>query len=149
MGAEADFCCEAVRKRHAQLNNSTSAGNGDPGSSGKKKNGSYKEEMRNAIAREKKIQKTKVSFFDFWYECVDWEMLKLFYALLMLFFCTVGIAVALYLLYVFNFNEKLWYFYFPVREGFKCYQATYIKSKISLKICKGKAKLKIFFIFQC
>ena len=49
-------------------------------------------------------------------------MIKLFYALLMLFFCVVGIACFLYLFYVFNYNEKLWYFYFPVgkkfREGF-------------------------------
>ena len=118
MGAENEFCCEAVRKRQlATLNNSVSGGS-EVGQ--RKKNGTtYKEEMRNAIAREKKIQKTKVSFFDFWYECIDWEMIKLFYALLMLFFCTVGIACALYLLYVFNYNEKLWYYYFPVREGFK------------------------------
>ena len=117
MGAENDFCCEAVRKRHATLNNSVAGSGSEPCQ--KKKNGSYKDEMKQALAREKKIARTKVSFFDFWYECIDWEMIKLFYALLMLFFCTVGIAVALYLLYVFNFNEKLWYWYFPVREGFK------------------------------
>ena len=64
MGAENDFCCEAVRRRHAETNGA------------KKKNGTYKEEMKNAAIREKKINKTQVSFFDFWYECIDWDMIK-------------------------------------------------------------------------
>lgn len=50
---------------------------------------------------------------DFWYECVDWDMIKLFYALMMLFFTMVGVFTFIYLLYCFNFNEKMWYFYFP------------------------------------
>ena len=37
----------------------------------------------------------------------------------MLFFCTVGIATFLYLLYVFNYNEKLWYYYFPVSRRYQ------------------------------
>jgi len=119
MGAENDFCCEAVRKRHAQVNNLDTNGTESRKS---KENGVFKEEMKKARANEKIIKKTKVSFFDFWYECIDWDMIKLFYALLMLFFCTVGFAVFFYLFYVFNFNEKLWYFYFPVsrryRDGF-------------------------------
>ena len=55
---------------------------------------------------------------DFWYECVDWDMIKLFYALMMLFFTMVGVFVLLYLLYCFNFNEKMWYWYFPGKQIF-------------------------------
>ena len=55
---------------------------------------------------------------DFWYECVDWDMIKLFYALMMLFFTMVGVFTFIYLLYCFNFNEKMWYFYFPGRQIF-------------------------------
>ena len=115
MGAENDFCCEAVRKRYAQVNKSDTNGTESRKS---KENGVIKEEMKKARANEKIIKKTKVTFFDFWYECIDWDMIKLFYALLMLFFCTVGLAVFLYLFYVFNFNEKLWYFYFPVSRRY-------------------------------
>ena len=53
---------------------------------------------------------------DFWYECLDWEMLKLFFALLMLFFCIFGFFTIIYLLFVFNYREKLWYFYFPISK---------------------------------
>ena len=52
-------------------------------------------------------------------ECIDWDMIKLFYALLMLFFCAVGMTCFLYLFYVFNFNENLWYFYFPVGKRYR------------------------------
>ena len=55
---------------------------------------------------------------DFWYECVDWDMIKLFYALMMLFFTMVGVFTFIYLLYCFNFNEKMWYFYFPGKQIF-------------------------------
>jgi len=107
MGAEQDFCCEAVRKRH-----STKA--------------AKKEEIQNEIQqkkigerKEKKIQETEVTFYQFWCECIDWEMIKLFYALLMLFFCMVGLSCFLYLLFVFNFNENLWYFYFPAGKKYR------------------------------
>ena len=50
---------------------------------------------------------------DFWYECVDWDMIKLFYALMMLFFTMVGVSTFLYLFYCFNYNERMWYYYFP------------------------------------
>ena len=53
---------------------------------------------------------------DFWYECVDWDMIKLFYALMMLFFTMVGVFTFIYLLYCFNFNEKMWYWYFPGKQ---------------------------------
>ena len=55
---------------------------------------------------------------DFWYECVDWDMIKLFYALMMLFFTMVGVFTFIYLLYCFNFNEKMWYWYFPGKQIF-------------------------------
>ena len=54
---------------------------------------------------------------DFWYECVDWDMIKLFYALMMLFFTMVGVFTFIYLLYLFNFNEKMWYYYFPGKHA--------------------------------
>ena len=63
-----------------------------------------------------RISHTHVSFMDFWFQCLDWEMLRLFFGLLMLFFCAVGIASLLYLFFVFSFNEKLWYYYFPVSK---------------------------------
>ena len=76
---------------------------------------------------------------DFWYECVDWDMIKLFYALMMLFFCTVGFTCMIYLLYVFNYNEKLWYYYFPVRDELKIYNLKYLKSVLSFnKILTAK-----------
>ena len=110
MGAELEFCCEAVRRRRA----------------GRQAEASHKlsqsQQVQLAEDKERKIQDTDVTFYQFWCECIDWDMIKLFYALLMLFFCVVGIACFFYLFYVFNYNENLWYFYFPVgkkyREGF-------------------------------
>jgi len=107
MAAEQDFCCEAVRKRY-----STKA--------------AKKDEIRNEIQekkigekKEKNIQETSVTFYQFWCECIDWDMIKLFYALLMLFFCMVGFTCFLYLLFVFNYNENLWYFYFPAGKKYR------------------------------
>ena len=68
--------------------------------------------------KEKKINHTKVGFMDFWYECVDWDMIKLFYAMVMLFFTMVGVFTFIYLFYCFNFNEKMWYYYFPGKRIF-------------------------------
>ena len=131
MGGENEFCCEAVRKRHANNSVSGSGGEGQQQGRRRKINGltsSYRDDLKTALAREKKINKTKVSFFDFWYECIDWDMIKLFYALMMLFFCTVGFTCMIYLLYVFNYNEKLWYYYFPVRDELKIWKLEYLKS---------------------
>ena len=67
--------------------------------------------------KEKKINHTKVGFKEFWYECVDWDMIKLFYAMMMLFFTMVGVFTFIYLLYCFNYNEKMWYYYFPGKQA--------------------------------
>lgn len=110
-----DFCCEAVKE----------AVSGAQGAVRKriKENGvtrdSNKEQEKKAMAQEKKINHTKVGFMDFWYECVDWDMIKLFYALMMLFFTMVGVFTFIYLLYCFNFNEKMWYWYFPVSRRYR------------------------------
>eukprot|EP00092_Neocalanus_flemingeri_P048845 GFUD01055906.1.p1 GENE.GFUD01055906.1~~GFUD01055906.1.p1 ORF type:complete len:115 (+),score=23.97 GFUD01055906.1:3-347(+) len=60
-----------------------------------------------------KISETKVSLKDFWFQCLDWEMLGLFFGCLVLFLCAVGLASLLYLLFVYDFKESLWYKYFP------------------------------------
>ena len=120
MAADTDYCCEAVRKRFAAAG--AGAGEATNGSADTKQkireNGggagpTARDQQKSAMAKEKKINKTKVSFFDFWYECIDWDMIKLFYAMMMLFFCTVGFTTMIYLLYVFNYNENMWYYYFP------------------------------------
>ena len=69
---------------------------------------------------------------DFWYECVDWDMIKLFYALMMLFFTMVGVFTFLYLLYCFNFNEKMWYWYFPGKQTFLKIFSFYINRVLKL-----------------
>merc|ERR1712061_87715 len=124
MAADTDYCCEAVRKRFA----AAGAGEATNGSADtKQKIREYgggagptaRDQEKSAMAKEKKINKTKVSFFDFWYECIDWDMIKLFYAMMMLFFCTVGFTTMIYLLYVFNYNEKMWYYYFPVSRKYR------------------------------
>jgi len=107
MGAEQDFCCEAVRRRHAER------------STKKQEKVNQSQQLKQAEDREKKIHDTDVTFYQFWCECIDWDMIKLFYALLMLFFCAVGMTCFLYLFYVFNFNENLWYFYFPVGKRYR------------------------------
>ena len=66
--------------------------------------------------RVERITHTNVSFTEFWFQCVDWDMLKLFFGLLIIFFCVVGFATLLYLFFIFNFREKLWYYYFPVSK---------------------------------
>lgn len=113
MGAEQDFCCEAVRRRHAQH---TSASHQ---STKKQQKLNEIQQIKNSDEREKKIHNTDVTFYQFWCECIDWEMIKLFYALLMLFFSVVGFSCFIYLLFVFNFNENLWYFYFPVGKQYR------------------------------
>jgi len=113
MTREEDFCCQAVKE----------AVTGAAVRKRVRENGvtrdSDKEREKRALNQEKKINHTKVGFKEFWYECVDWDMIKLFYAMMMLFFTMVGVFTFIYLLYCFNYNEKMWYYYFPVSRRYR------------------------------
>lgn len=67
--------------------------------------------------REERIKKTEVSIADFFSQCVDYDMLKLFFGLLLIFFCTVGLATLFYLFFIYLFKAKMWNFYFPSHEA--------------------------------
>lgn len=54
MGAEQDFCCEAVRRRHAER------------STKKQEKVNQSQQLKQAEDREKKIHDTDVTFYQFW-----------------------------------------------------------------------------------
>ena len=117
MGSDSDACCDAMKQRIIPRITKSDTNGTERKSSAIKRKGfkedsnEKKESVEERIVR---IDQTKVTFMEFWYECLDWEMLRLFFGLLLLFFTMVGIASLLYLMFVFNYREKLWYFYFPV-----------------------------------
>ena len=116
MGSDSEKdCCDAMK--HRIIPKLTQTENKDQ--VGEKKQSVFKRRNNTNETNGKKetsdervgrISQTNVSFMDFWFQCLDWEMLRLFFGLLMLFFCSVGIASLLYLFFVFSFNEKLWYY---------------------------------------
>jgi len=59
-----------------------------------------------------RIRSTEVTFSDFINQCIDFEMLKLFFAFFFAFFVLVGVATTFYLFFIFLFKEKMWRFYF-------------------------------------
>jgi len=119
MGSYSEPCCDAVKHRIIpKITQTESNGTERKSSAVKRKvnkddSNGKKETTEERIVR---INKTSVTFMEFWYECLDWEMLRLFFGLLLLFFCMVGVASLLYLMFVFNYRESLWYYYFPVSK---------------------------------
>jgi len=119
MGSDSDNGCHEAMK-HRIIPRLTQTDNSDPDRTNQKirekttKNDSNgKQETREE--RIERISQTNVSFLEFWLQCLDWKMLRLFFTLLVLFFFFVGVASLIYLFFVFNFNEKLWNNYFPSR----------------------------------
>ena len=55
MGAEKDFCCEAVRKRYSKEAKKVEIKN-------------EIQQKENGEKKEKKIQETEVTFYQFWWE---------------------------------------------------------------------------------
>ena len=122
MGSDSEKdCCDAMKHRIipklTQMENNGQVGEKKQ-SVFKRRNNTNETNGKKETSEERvgRISQTNVSFMDFWFQCLDWEMLKLFFGLLILFFFAVGIASLLYLFFVFNFNEKLWYYYFPVSK---------------------------------
>jgi len=122
MGSDSEKdCCDAMRHRiipkltQSEKNDSA----GEKKQSGAQKRNSKSEingKIETSEERVERINNTRVSFMEFWFQCLDWEMLRLAFGLLLLFFTLVGIICFIYLCFVFSFNEKLWYFYFPVSK---------------------------------
>ena len=122
MGSDSEKdCCDAMRHRvipkltQSEKNDTTGE---KKQSGGQKRNNKavLNGKIETSEERVERINHTSVSFMQFWFQCLDWEMLRLFFGLLMLFFTLVGIISFIYLCFVFAFNEKLWYFYFPVSK---------------------------------
>lgn len=63
--------------------------------------------------RMERISNVQISFSDFFIKCVDHQMLKLFFLSLIFFFFAVGMVTCLYLVFIYFFHAKMWYFYFP------------------------------------
>eukprot|EP00092_Neocalanus_flemingeri_P062883 GFUD01075960.1.p1 GENE.GFUD01075960.1~~GFUD01075960.1.p1 ORF type:complete len:119 (+),score=30.67 GFUD01075960.1:76-432(+) len=104
-------CCDAMRQRIIPKLIQTGKNEQVPGKRKIEKENGNKETNEERVER---ISHTNVSFMEFWMQCIDWNMLRLFFGLLMLFFFAVGFATLLYLMFVFSFKENLWYYYFPV-----------------------------------
>ena len=122
MGSDSEKeCCDAMKHRiipkliETEKNNHVSEKKSSVfmRKSNKNENNGKKETSEERVER---ITHTNVSFMEFWFHCVDWDMLKLFFGLLIIFFLVVGFATLLYLFFIFNFREKLWYYYFPVSK---------------------------------
>ena len=62
--------------------------------------------------RVKRISQVPVSFADFVFKCIDYDMLKLFIGSMVGFFCLVIIVTLIYLLFCFFFFERQWELYF-------------------------------------
>jgi len=72
-----------------------------------------KETTEERIAR---INKVNLTIGDFVFKCLDHEMLKLFFLLMVLFFLAVGVITVIYLTVIYFFKQSLWQFYFPTEE---------------------------------
>merc|ERR1711915_234880 len=112
MGSDSDNGCHEAMK-HRIIPRLTQTDNSDPdGTNQKIKKRTTKNDsngkQETCEERIERISQTNVSFLEFWLQCLDWKMLRLFF-----FF--VGVASLIYLFFVFNFNEKLWNNYFPSR----------------------------------
>jgi len=119
MGLDSEPCCDAVRQRMIpKVTNTENNGTRKKSSEVERKcnkddsNGT-KETKEERVIR---IDKTRVTVMEFWNECLDWEMLRMFLGLFLLFLCMVGLASLLYLMFLFNFREKVWHQYFPISK---------------------------------
>ena len=72
-------------------------------------------ETKRLEKRLKKIQSVKIGFREL-YEVLDKPFLKLFFGSLFLYLFVSCILCCIYLILVYNFNEALWYEYFPINE---------------------------------
>ena len=72
-------------------------------------------ETKRLEKRLKKIQSVKIGFREL-YEVLDKPFLKLFFGSLFLYLFVSCILCCIYLTLVYNFNEALWYEYFPINE---------------------------------
>ena len=107
MAGEEQFCCEAVRRRHIRNIPSLALAK-DPDTVA----GSKSIKRESTEERVERISQTRVPLCQFWFHCLDWEMLRLFATLFILFFITVAIASILYLFLIYCFNAKLWQYYY-------------------------------------
>eukprot|EP00092_Neocalanus_flemingeri_P062884 GFUD01075961.1.p1 GENE.GFUD01075961.1~~GFUD01075961.1.p1 ORF type:complete len:127 (+),score=32.39 GFUD01075961.1:76-456(+) len=112
-------CCDAMRQRIIPKLIQTEKNEHVPGKQSSVSKRKIEKDIPNGDKetnkeRVERISHTNVSFMEFWMQCIDWNMLRLFFGLLMLFFFAVGFATLLYLMFVFSFKENLWYYYFPV-----------------------------------
>jgi len=72
-----------------------------------------KETEEERLAR---ISSVKLTFNDFFRDCVDHEYVKLFFFLCILFCFMVGVVTILYLLFLYFFRTRAFYYYFPTEE---------------------------------
>eukprot|EP00092_Neocalanus_flemingeri_P062885 GFUD01075962.1.p1 GENE.GFUD01075962.1~~GFUD01075962.1.p1 ORF type:complete len:127 (+),score=36.26 GFUD01075962.1:76-456(+) len=112
-------CCDAMRQRIIPKLIQTEKNEHVPGKQSSVSKRKIEKDIPNGDKetnkeRVERISHTNVSFMEFWMQCIDWNMLRLFFGLLMLFFFAVGFTSLLYLMFVFSFKENLWYYYFPV-----------------------------------
>ena len=107
MAGEEQFCCEAVRRRQIRHIPSLALARETETVAG-----SRSIKIETAAERVERISQTRVPLSEFWFHCLDWEMLRLFATLLILFFITVAIASLLYLFLIYCFNAKLWQYYY-------------------------------------
>ena len=85
-------------------------------------------EQRKRIAR---LESTKIGIRD-WYNCLDFDMLRLFWKSMFAFFF-LGLVISLvFLVFVYFFNEDLWYEYFPVASDLSLNKAPSQKNKQEL-----------------
>ena len=122
MNSESEpICCEAVRKRNVPSSNMKSNVRQEEKTSvtkPAKQMEKEKEENEEEAEKQKieQIKQTKVTFLQFYNECLDWDMLRLFFSVLFFFFSGVFVLSLLYLCFIYMFNERLWNVYFPTTK---------------------------------
>merc|ERR1719206_1211054 len=99
MGSDSEKdCCDAMRHRvipkltQSEKNDTTGE---KKQSGGQKRNNKavLNGKIETSEERVERINHTSVSFTQFWFQCLDWEMLRLSFGLLMLFFTLVELSV--------------------------------------------------------
>ena len=63
--------------------------------------------------RMKRIQETKVSFADFFTQCLDYDVLKTAFGIVFFMFSCTCVLTVIYLIVIYNMDAKNWTLYFP------------------------------------
>ena len=116
MGTVESEKTELKQRKKVQLNTDDAVKNRERVSKHSEKNSDSEEEEPKKETEEERVARigqVSVSFTDFVFKCIDYDMLKMFVGSMIGFFCLVLIVTIIYLIFCFFFYERQWELYFP------------------------------------